>query len=211
MTIYSGNASSPNSGASASKIIEDTMAIRDDKVLTDAIAGLSAHFKGNEEFSTLRNTLLATVTTDRRKQPFPFPPASAMFRNPEASEAVTLIQEKQNGVDLKHSRLFHFTANGGKARIIANVDWLTQTALSGIHFMLYSMLASINSDFTFDHKAGISHVLKARDFIPKDEEYCFYSIDLSAATDRMPRLLQAELIEAVCTYVGLQGSDIKSK
>jgi len=122
LTIYSGNASSPNSGASASKIIEDTMAIRDDKVLTDAIAGLSAHFHGNEEFSTLRNTLLATVTTDRRKQPFPFPPASAMFRNPEASEAVTLIQEKQNGVDLKHSRLFHFTANGGKARIIANVD-----------------------------------------------------------------------------------------
>jgi len=75
--------------------------------------------------------------------------------------------------------------------------------------MLFSMLKSVQSDFTFDHKAGIPHVMKCEDFKNKRKDYTFYSIDLSAATDRMPRLLQATLIEGICSFVGLNGSDIK--
>lgn len=76
--------------------------------------------------------------------------------------------------------------------------------------MLFSMLKSVQSDFTFDHKAGIPHVMNCADFKNKNKDYTFYSIDLSAATDRMPRLLQATLIEGICTFVGLNGSDIKT-
>jgi len=118
LTIYSGNASSPNSGASSSKIIEDIVAIRDDKTLTNAIANLSKHFEGNQEFTTLRNTLLATVT----KSVFKYPPRIKVVGKPDIENAVELITSKEEGQDIKHSRLFHFTANGGKARIIANVD-----------------------------------------------------------------------------------------
>jgi len=118
LTIYSGNASSPNSGASSSKIIEDIIAIRNDKKLTDAIAGLSKHFDGDRDFSTLRNTLLATVT----KSVFRYPPAIKVVGKPDIENAVKTITSKQESEDIKHSRLFHFTANGGKARIIANVD-----------------------------------------------------------------------------------------
>lgn len=118
LTIYSGNASSPNSGASSSKIIEDIVAIRNDKKLCDAIAGLSKHFEGDQEFKTLRNTLLATVT----KSVFRYPPAIKVVGKPDIENAVATIVEKSKADDIKHSRLFHFTANGGKARIIANVD-----------------------------------------------------------------------------------------
>lgn len=49
------------------------------------------------------------------------------------------------------------------------------------------------SDCTFDHKKGIE--LYTLEDNSKDKNY--YSIDLSAATDRMPRILQSKLVEAI--------------
>lgn len=93
LSMYSGNASSPNGGASGPNMFKDVAAIAADPSLFDAILALSSHFKGSTEFHLLVETLAANVAIDK-----------------EFSKGAI------------HSRLFHFTAAGGKARIIANVD-----------------------------------------------------------------------------------------
>lgn len=99
-----------------------------------------------------------------------------------------------------HSRLFHFTAPGGKARIIANADWLSQTALSGLHYYFYYLLSRLKSDQTFDHKGGIGQI--------HTSETNYYSVDLSAATDRIPKRLQQRLIKVLMDERGADGDSI---
>jgi len=99
-----------------------------------------------------------------------------------------------------HSKLFHFTAPGGKARIIANVDFLTQTVLSGMHYYFFYLLKDMKSDQTFDHKKGLDHIVR-----PKGH---YYSIDLTSATDRMPRFLEQKLIKNLFNKRGENGDRI---
>jgi hypothetical protein len=93
--LYSGNASSPNSSSSASKMIDDLDAVRKDKDLYTALESLAKNFNGSKDLFLL----LEHLNDDIYK---------------------TQVQ----AVDKKtiHSRLFTFTAPGGKSRIIANVD-----------------------------------------------------------------------------------------
>jgi hypothetical protein len=170
LSIYSGNASSPNSGASATKLIEDAHAVKLDEKLKDSIIGMAKEFSNGQHFVYLAEVLFANIWDMK---------------------------------DTIHSRLFHFTAKGGKARIIANVDWMSQTALSALHFWMYKLLATIKSDFTFDHKEGLNYIWNKRQ--PLDS---FYSIDLSAATDRMPRYLQSLILRNLCSKIGLDGTAI---
>jgi len=102
--------------------------------------------------------------------------------------------------DKIHSRLVTFTAPGGKSRIIAVVDWLSQTALSAIHKTQFRLLELIPSDRTFDHKSGLNL------FDPKAD--CYHSVDLSAATDRLPRALQKKMIERIFHKLGMNGASI---
>jgi hypothetical protein len=80
--------------------------------------------------------------------------------------------------DKIHSRLVTFTAPGGKSRVIAIADWLSQTALSAIHKTQFRLLELIPSDRTFDHKAGLD--------LYDELAHTYHSVDLSAATDRFP-------------------------
>lgn len=171
--IYSGNASSPNSGASSTKLLDDVAGVIKDEKLLNSIMLLSRHFKGFKHFSYLLETLMTNVKID-----------------PD------FMKRKI------HSRLFHFTAPGGKARMIANVDWVTQTALSGVHYMLFALLKRIPSDHTFEHKKGIEYLMNNPNNIGKN----YYSIDLSAATDRMPRLIQAKILQNLFYSLGFEGS-----
>jgi len=165
--IYSGNASSPNGGHSSLKYLADTAAVINDPKLYNAIIGLAGQFKFGKAFIKIVEILKVNIY------------------DPE------YIKDKI------HSRLVTFTAPGGKARIIAVADWLSQTALSAIHKTQYKLLQMIPSDRTYDHKAGMNL------FITSAE--CYHSIDLSAATDRMPRHLQQRLIERIFTRLGLDG------
>lgn len=99
-----------------------------------------------------------------------------------------------------HSRLVTFTAPGGKSRIIAVADWVSQTALSAIHKTQFRLLELIPSDRTYDHKAGMN--------LYDPNASCYHSVDLSAATDRLPRALQARLIERIFLKLGLDGASI---
>jgi hypothetical protein len=180
LSIYSGNASSPNSGSSSTKILDDVAGvIQDDKLLT-SIKNLSKHFKGSEQFLYLINTLEENIRID-----------------PDFM------------IGKIHSRLFHFTASGGKARMIANVDWLSQTALSAIHFLLFSILRSLKQDFTFSHKSALKElIIRTEKDERYDNNYSYYSIDLSAATDRLPRYLQSLLLRNLMDFVKYDGKSI---
>jgi hypothetical protein len=111
---------------------------------------------------------------------------------------VNIDKDYLNGKE--HSRLVTFTAPGGKSRIIAVVDWLSQTALSAIHKTQFRLLAMIPSDRTYDHTKGLD--------LYDPNAQCYHSVDLSAATDRLPRALQSRLISRTFTMLGLDGASI---
>lgn len=91
--------------------------------------------------------------------------------------------------DPKHSRLAFLSDKGGKTRVVAIVDILTQSFLKPVHDHFSNILRIIPQDGTFDQDLQRARVLewtKSNDFIS--------SIDLSACTDRFPVLLQALLL-----------------
>jgi len=72
----------------------------------------------------------------------------------------------------------------GKARIICIFDYWSQMSLKGIHDWAFSQLRRIPQDRTFD-----------QDPFKIGREGPFYSIDLTAATDRFPIELQVAILE----------------
>jgi len=75
----------------------------------------------------------------------------------------------------------------GKLRVFAMVDPFTQWLLYPLHKMIFCILRSIPMDGTFNQLKPIYRLLNMK---------CngLYSLDLSAATDRLPVLLQAEIL-----------------
>lgn len=74
----------------------------------------------------------------------------------------------------------------GKARIICVFDYWSQTALKGVHNWAFDQLRLIAQDRTFD-----------QDPFQIKKEGPYYSIDLTAATDRFPVELQQVLLESL--------------
>lgn len=72
----------------------------------------------------------------------------------------------------------------GKARIICIFDYWSQTALKEVHNWAFKQLSLIPNDRTFD-----------QDPYKIKKEGPYYSIDLTAATDRFPIALQKELLK----------------
>jgi hypothetical protein len=77
----------------------------------------------------------------------------------------------------------------GKARVFAMVDYWTQVALKPLHDWIFSVLREIPSDGTFNQLEPVKRLLKK---VSPDQT--IYSYDLSAATDRLPVLLQGLLL-----------------
>nr|UTR30267.1 RNA-dependent RNA polymerase [Hymenoscyphus fraxineus mitovirus 2] len=179
-SMYSGNASSPNSGSSSTKITDDVAGVIQDEKTTASIKNTSKHFKGSEQFLYLMNTLEENMRID-----------------PDFMTGKI------------HSRLFHFTASGGKARMMANVDWTSQTALSAMHFTTFSMTRSLKQDFTFSHKSATKElIIRTEKDERYDSNYSYYSMDLSAATDRLPRYLQSTLLRNTMDFVKYDGKSM---
>jgi len=86
----------------------------------------------------------------------------------------------------------------GKKRIVAMVDIWTQWALYPLHRALYKMLGKIPQDGTFDQMKPVRALLeKAK----SEGKTAFWSFDLSAATDRLPILVQVSVL-ACFTHLG---------
>jgi len=89
-------------------------------------------------------------------------------------------------------RLVALKEAAGKLRTVAIVDPLTQWVLRPVHLWLFRILSSIAEDGTFDQiKAflSFSHLGRFKFIDPSCS-----SLDLSAATDRLPLELQVRLL-----------------
>nr|UPW42279.1 MAG: putative RNA dependent RNA polymerase [Xisha Islands farmland mitovirus 2] len=80
----------------------------------------------------------------------------------------------------------------GKLRVFAMVDNLTQSILKPLHLALFDLLAKIPNDGTFDQDKSVE---RSRDKAIKAK--CAFSFDLSAATDRLPAVLSAEILSKI--------------
>lgn len=84
----------------------------------------------------------------------------------------------------------------GKARVFALVDYWTQVALKPLHEWIFSVLREIPQDGTFNQMKPVKRLLTV---VSSDQK--IYSFDLSAATDRLPVLLQGLVL---CQIFGRQ-------
>jgi len=81
----------------------------------------------------------------------------------------------------------------GKIRLFAMVDIFTQWVLSPLHLALFAILRRIPQDGTFNQVKPVKDLV---DRCKKKGQRQVYSYDLSAATDRLPVLLQEWLLAA---------------
>jgi len=93
------------------------------------------------------------------------------------SELLQLVNRKGNlgGLGLKPEP-------AGKVRVFALVDCITQWVLDPLHKRLFSILRNIPQDGTFDQIKPLERLLRSNKPL--------YSLDLSAATDRLPIVVQ---------------------
>lgn len=85
-------------------------------------------------------------------------------------------------------RLSYFADREGKTRVIAILDYWSQTILRPLHERLNAFLRDIPNDCTFNQDSFKS-------ILPPTGPY--HSLDLSNATDRMPIVLQKEILSRI--------------
>jgi hypothetical protein len=85
-------------------------------------------------------------------------------------------------------RISYFSDKEGKTRVIAILDYWSQTCLRPLHDTLNGILRRIPQDCTFNQNRFLA-------CLPPKGPY--YSIDLSNATDRMPLALQLKVVREV--------------
>lgn len=87
----------------------------------------------------------------------------------------------------------------GKKRVFAMVDYWTQVVLKPLHSGLFDLLREIPQDGTFDQGAAVKSAIVE---IGKRATPYVASFDLSAATDRLPVRLQAQLLDYLVPGLG---------
>lgn len=88
-------------------------------------------------------------------------------------------------------RLVKLYEAAGKVRIIAIVDPFTNWLLKPLHDWLFAILACIEQDGTFDQEKPIQKLLDSH------KKSFIGSCDMSAATDRLPVVLQMLLLSHI--------------
>nr|UJQ92446.1 MAG: putative RNA-dependent RNA polymerase [Mitoviridae sp.] len=96
--------------------------------------------------------------------------------------------------NIPNGRLSTKEEPAGKVRVFAMVDYWTQVALYPLHSYLMNVCKDIPSDGTFDQLKPVRRMLKK-----VTDDQIIYSFDLSAATDRLPVVLQEVLLGVVFT------------
>jgi hypothetical protein len=87
-------------------------------------------------------------------------------------------------------RLVALKEGAGKVRIIAITDWWTQLMFRPIHDCLFKTLGEIPQDGTFDQWRPIQNWVLPRLQLGSPS----FSFDLSAATDRLPKAYQTQVL-----------------
>lgn len=86
----------------------------------------------------------------------------------------------------------------GKIRLFALMDSITQSTLAPLHEALFDLLRIIPNDGTFDQEESIR-----RSQFKASQAGRAYSFDLTAATDRLPARLTAQIIECIFNKPGM--------
>jgi hypothetical protein len=86
----------------------------------------------------------------------------------------------------------------GKIRLFALIDSITQSVMSPLHDAMFALLRIIPNDGTFDQEGSIKRS-QGKAIVAN----CAYSFDLTAATDRLPAILTAFLIEGIWKLPGI--------
>jgi hypothetical protein len=74
----------------------------------------------------------------------------------------------------------------GKARVIGITNYWVQVALYPLHREIFNFLEKLPTDGTYDQLKPVKALL--------DDGSKYYSYDLSAATDRLPREIQRDVL-----------------
>jgi hypothetical protein len=175
--IYFANKSSP-SGTIAGDWVKDTYAI--------VKSGIWSNIK---QFVALLNNSDAAITI-----------LEDIEKNITLSDPSETFVDKDGQAKVpRHSRIGYFAEGGGKNRVIAIVDWVTQSAMLGLHAATQSLLKLVENDGTFSHNESFMRAVKlvlATKFGA--------SIDLSAATDRFPVKFQQRVLYEVLVAIGIE-------
>lgn len=84
-----------------------------------------------------------------------------------------------------HSKLHFLSDKGGKTRVIAMGDVLTQTLVQGLHQEIFRILKRVPTDGTMDQIRQRERVRNA-----SRGSRVLYSIDMKSCTDRLPAIFQ---------------------
>jgi len=97
----------------------------------------------------------------------------------------------------------------GKIRVFAMVDAWTQWMMGPVHGMIFSILEKIPQDGTFNQTLPVEKLIEK--FKDPKKGLSVYSIDLSAATDRLPIHLQKVVLQEIAnvTLTGLSSRALK--
>jgi len=95
----------------------------------------------------------------------------------------------------KEGRIGRVVTSYGKVRLIAIPAYFIQVMFKPIHDMIFTVLKSLPTDSTFNQQAGIKRIIDIGGSRLR-------SFDLSAATDRVPLLVQIPILAALFALVG---------
>jgi hypothetical protein len=103
------------------------------------------------------------------------------------------LLENREGKDALHSRLAIKLEPGAKTRFFAICDYFTQSVLKGFHKWIFRYLSGLREDGT-KSQDSVCKIVKQWTIDAIDKNVDVYSTDLSKATDRLPALLQREIV-----------------
>jgi hypothetical protein len=92
------------------------------------------------------------------------------------------------------SRLHLITEAAGKVRVIAILDYISQWAFRPMHDLLMTFLSTLSQDATLDQSLGLERFKRQ----VSSRRGVFHSLDISAATDRIPHQLYEILLGVLC-------------
>jgi len=92
-----------------------------------------------------------------------------------------------------------FKQEPGKVRVFAMVDVITQWLFKPLHLWIFSVLRKIPQDATFDQNKAIN---KVQTLLLNKTDKRVWSFDLSAATDRLPLIIQMCILDAFKADLG---------
>jgi hypothetical protein len=107
--------------------------------------------------------------------------------NEKGKQVPNLINRPKTCIN--SAKLSFLKEAAGKVRVIAIVDIWTQSLLQPLHKALFRFLTKLPNDGTFDQDKSFHRVMEKSKLFGRA-----YSVDLSAATDRLPVLLQENIL-----------------